>query len=106
MSDNKLDLISSRESLMDCLSMSEAALRLIENPDFRKVVVDNYLNDYPLALLRNSAAVRGDSAQRNQLLEEARACVYFREYIDSVISSSENCHEEIRKIDEELSKYE
>lgn len=67
----------------------KALERLMVNSDFRTVILEGYLREYPLELLYLISAIDNKTDQHNRL----DAVGYFKQYLDQVQSAAESAEE-------------
>ena len=83
MNDLDKDIIKLRKDKDVLMSLD----RLMVNPDFKKVIMKDFLVDHPLALIEGKGVLKLDP-QTNQDIDRQLDCVaLFRMYLNSQVSS-------------------
>lgn len=104
MSDTQ-DLTQHKEQLLQGISLKNAVLKLSENADFNKIIIEGFCKNYMLDQLEASINPIIDVSARDSALRMAQAGGLLTQYLRLLVASGVAMENELKNIEFEESHY-
>jgi hypothetical protein len=89
-----------KNTLQSIIDRGDAAIRLLDNPDFTHLVMEGYLTNEPLRLAELMASGRLNEKNFDNCVQEMKSIANFRTYMRQFTEQAGMAREELKSLEE------
>ena len=98
------ELEQNRATNEELVALRDMALRLSENPDFRRLFVEGYFRDEAARLVQLSEDPILDATKQNDCLRMAQATGHCKRYLSAIVVRGNVAANDIMALDEQIAE--
>lgn len=91
--------ISEEQYIKEKLACRDAVLRLRENPDFQKIVLEGYITEVPKGII-TALAYTPKAGTKSVLLEKLTSISHFKQFLEGIVDEANRLEEELNNREE------